>query len=155
MKELDFLRELNSSAIADKPNYDYFSTQFNGSLPDSDTEGEMYWHGRLIGTKVVDPAAGTVEQYEITFLKDSYTEAQWRAALQSGDITIKEFKSSSDPRYTSEGPFAGNLDPHKVEYEGTFTGQFQGKDYEGQKIQVTHHIRRTYISYQTIVTIIP
>lgn len=154
MNELDFLRDVEGLEFEDKPSFDVFAKQFNSSLPESDEEEELYWHGRLIGTYVEDLDTKRLKNYEIFFLGNPFNEKKWRAALKSGEISIEDLTFTEKPQYSSETAPAGNLNPHKVVYKAHLKASVDGKDID-QDVTVEHHIRLTYLAYRTVINFPP
>lgn len=157
MNELDFIEFLAQQQITDDSNFDNYASQFVNSLVDLGDPGSDYWHGRLIGYD--SPESGSITNkdadkpspspYEINFLGKTYCEKDFRNMLMNKNLHIKSFKLVSSPSYEIDkaSPKRG-LDPQIVSYEAEI--MIDGET-APRHVSVTHHIRRTYLSYHTEV----
>jgi hypothetical protein len=152
MNELEFRNSLENLA-ADE--HDNFAQQFTMSL-NLNGEGDepIYWHGRLIGMGDVNND-GIWEPYHLDFLGRTYTEKIFRHKLESDEITITRFEIEGSPSYVKDANgSSAHLDQTTVTYTALLTGTINGQSITNQRVSVTQKIRRTYLTYDTRVSVI-
>lgn len=151
MNELQF-RNSSVNLTDDDRTCDNFATQFVTSLVNRSTPESTYWHGRLIGLSDID-GDDQWEEYSITFLGSTYTEKQFREKLEKREIVITKFEipSGTQLRYVPvSGGSASHLDERTITHPAHIEALVDGRIITGT-VQLTHRIRRTYLSFNTVV----
>lgn len=76
--------------MPDGPQNDYFATQFATAIVnESGGNRNMYWLGRMMRF------LGSTEYVFRNFFGTDYTETEFRAKMESGDITVEQFNISN------------------------------------------------------------
>lgn len=151
MKELEFRTSSEDSTATDLRDFDEYATQFVNSLIETANEEQNYWHGRLIGFGHDGGNPGAWSPYTINFLGNELNENLFRKQLKDQKIDIKKFDILSEPplQYRSEKSSPKHVDAHLITYRAALTYTVDGGADQTLIVELTHHIRRTYMSYRT------
>ncbi len=128
--------------MPDLPEFDYFITQFAGSLLRESGTGRSRWFGRLLrfynGNEFVFK----------NFFGNDYTETEFRDKLNNGEIKVTRF-DVSNINYVSDGSdsrFATITADVYIEAEVDDPG---GPPVYSGNFQIVHKLKQTYQAYET------
>lgn len=127
--------------MPDRPENDYFATQFATAIVQESGAVTQYWFGRLLRF------LGSDEYVFRNFFGTTYTESDFIGHLKSGYITVEEFDISNinyvedpdDPTLAT-----ATMEVHIV---ATINGMVN-KDY----FTLTHKVKQSWQTYESILS---